>query len=190
MQNDRGKKEAQIRSYDSRVAAIGYETLGERSKEGAGTESWMDMGIGRLLLRWFGGGRKWNSIRVLNIRSIQVGHIEKTGSAVLASLTDVGWIFIEGIVSSQKGNFNEFKIPCHIHIFASVENFELVRASIDRGGFSLLCDGNCSCSSGSVIVKDAKSWAMELDGIFKLFDRFSTERYWRRLIPMSRRCWG
>ncbi|CAL1385844.1 unnamed protein product [Linum trigynum] len=149
MQNDRGKKEAQIRSYDSRVAAIGYETLGERSEEGAGTESWMDMGIGRLLLRWFGGGRKWNAIRVLNIRSIQVGHIEKTGtgSAVLASLTDVGWIVIEGIVASQKGNFNEFKIPCHIHIFASVENFELVRASIDRG-----------CVMGIVVVALGRCW--------------------------------
>ncbi|CAL1352250.1 unnamed protein product [Linum trigynum] len=111
-----------------------------------------------------------NAIRVLNIRSIQVGHIEKTVAAVLAPLIDAGTIVVEGIVASQQSKFNKFKIPCQVHIFASLENFGLVRASIDSGGLSLLGDGYDSRSSGAVIVKDEKSRVRELDEIFKLVD--------------------
>ncbi|KAK4392533.1 chromatin subfamily A member 3-like 1 [Sesamum angolense] len=72
-----------------------------------------------------------NAIKVLNMRSVQVGYLDRSAAAVLSPLIDGRLITIEGIVPKPPGKGNRFKIPCQVHIFARIEEFERVKLAIE-----------------------------------------------------------
>lgn len=53
-----------------------------------------------------------NAIKVFNTKTDQVGHIERTVAAVLASMIDSRLIAVEGIVPNTRSSGNKFRIPC------------------------------------------------------------------------------
>ncbi|KAF8398205.1 hypothetical protein HHK36_017131 [Tetracentron sinense] len=112
-----------------------------------------------------------NAIKVLNTRTIQVGHIERSAAAVLSPLVDSNIITVEGIVPNTPGNRFRYKLPCQIHIFARIDAFPNVKRAISRGGLQLISESDPSFAlSESVIVKEGKSKKelRNLDEIFKL----------------------
>lgn len=114
-----------------------------------------------------------NAIRVLNTRTVQVGHIERSAASVLAPLIDCNMISVEGIVPNSAGRGNKFRIPCQVHVFARVEAFVSVRSAILSGGLHLISDDAPSFSlSEAVVVKDKKNVrdGRSLDEIFKFMD--------------------
>ncbi|KAF3442164.1 hypothetical protein FNV43_RR16080 [Rhamnella rubrinervis] len=114
-----------------------------------------------------------NAIKVLNTRTVQVGHIERSVSAVLAPLIDSNLISVEGIVPNARANWNKFKLPCQIHIFARFEAFYTVKSAISRGGLQLISDLDASFTlSEAVVVKERKAdkGCKNIDEIFKLVD--------------------
>ncbi|KAL8460049.1 hypothetical protein ACS0TY_031821 [Phlomoides rotata] len=128
-----------------------------------------------------------NAIRVLNMMSVQVGHIERSAAAVLSPLLDAGLITIEvgsclrvacvenltGIVPKPMRKGNRFKIPCQVHIFARIEEFERVKSEITRGGMQLISENSSAFTlSEAAAVKEKKSVRKEksVDEIFKLLD--------------------
>lgn len=112
-----------------------------------------------------------NAIKVLNTRTVQVGHIERGVAAVLAPLMDAHLISVEGIVPNTRSSGNKFKVPCQVHIFARQEAFSTVKTEISRGGLMLIADSSVSFAlSEAVVVKEKKGESKSLDEIFKLAD--------------------
>ncbi|MCD7459825.1 hypothetical protein HAX54_042048 [Datura stramonium] len=114
-----------------------------------------------------------NAIKVLNTRSIQVGHIERSASRVLAPLLDAHVITIDGIVPKVARPGNRYKLPCQVHIFARLEAFGIVKSAITNGGLYLIGESNPSFTlSEAEIVKEKRSTpeGRDIDEIFKLLD--------------------
>ncbi|KAK6127194.1 hypothetical protein DH2020_039078 [Rehmannia glutinosa] len=114
-----------------------------------------------------------NAIKVLNMRSVQVGYIERSAAAVLSPLIDGHLVTVEGIVPKPPGKGSRFKIPCQIHIFARAEEFARVKLAIGMGGLDLISENNASFTlSEAMAVKEKKSILVEksVDEIFKLLD--------------------
>lgn len=114
-----------------------------------------------------------NAIKVLNTRSLQVGHIERSVSAVLSPLIDSHKITVEGVVANSRSSGNKFRIPCQIHIFARFEDFDSVKSAISRGGLVLISETDASFAlSEAMVVKEKckKSEFKSVDEIFKLVD--------------------
>lgn len=114
-----------------------------------------------------------NAIKVLNTRTVQVGHIERAAAKVLAPLIDSNLIIVDGIVPNSPRQGVRYKIACQVHIFARIEAFGRVKSAISRGGLHLISENDVSFAlSDSLIVKeqsknkDGKS----VDEIFKLVD--------------------
>ncbi|KAF8115217.1 hypothetical protein N665_0029s0060 [Sinapis alba] len=115
-----------------------------------------------------------NAIRVLNTRSVQVGHIERAVAAVLSPLIDSGKILVEGIVPNTRSTSNKFKIPCQVHIFAKLEETPAVTSAVSRGGLVLISDSDTSFGlSEAVVVKERMGGGEKksVDKIFKLVDK-------------------
>ncbi|KAL2228148.1 UNVERIFIED_CONTAM: chromatin subfamily A member 3-like 1 [Sesamum indicum] len=114
-----------------------------------------------------------NAIKVLNMRSVQVGYLDRSAAAVLSPLIDGRLITIEGIVPKPPGKGNRFKIPCQVHIFARIEDFERVKLAIEIGGLQLISENNASFTlSEAMVVREKKAILAEksVDEIFKLLD--------------------
>ncbi|XP_059277502.1 putative SWI/SNF-related matrix-associated actin-dependent regulator of chromatin subfamily A member 3-like 1 [Lycium ferocissimum] len=114
-----------------------------------------------------------NAIKVLNTREIQVGHIERSASAVLAPLLDDHLISIDGIVPKVARPGNRYKLPCQVHIFARLEAFGIVKSAITNGGLYLIGESNPSFTlSEAEVVKEKRSTpeGRDIDEIFKLLD--------------------
>ncbi|KAF3501090.1 hypothetical protein F2Q69_00045592 [Brassica cretica] len=115
-----------------------------------------------------------NAIRVLNRRSLQVGHIERAVAAVLSPLIDSGKILVEGIVPNTRSTANRFKIPCQVHVFAKLEETADVKSAISRAGLVLVSDSDTAFGlSEAVVVKERMGGGGEkksVDKIFKLVD--------------------
>ncbi|KAK4481770.1 hypothetical protein RD792_012681 [Penstemon davidsonii] len=114
-----------------------------------------------------------NAIKVLNTRSKQVGYIERSAASVLSPLLDDRAIIIEGIVPRVSGRDNIFKVPCQIHIFSRLEEFERVKVAIARGGLQLISESSASFTlSEAVVIKVTRGVVEErsVDEIFKMLD--------------------
>ncbi|KAL6539756.1 hypothetical protein OROHE_011527 [Orobanche hederae] len=114
-----------------------------------------------------------NAIKVLNMRLVQVGYIERSVAAVLSPLIDSRLVTVEGIVPKPPGKGSRFKIPCQIHIFARSEEFTRVKLHIGIGGLQLISESNPSFTlSEAMSVKEKNGTAAEksVDEIFKLLD--------------------
>ncbi|KAL6997704.1 RING-type E3 ubiquitin transferase [Sarracenia purpurea var. burkii] len=114
-----------------------------------------------------------NAIKVLNTRTVQVGHVERSASRVLAPLIDQNLISVEGIVPNTAGRGNRYKIPVQVHIFAHWEAFSRVKSDISRGGLQLIANNDASFTlSDAVVVKEMKSDkdGRSTDDIFTLVD--------------------
>ncbi|KAJ4850145.1 hypothetical protein Tsubulata_000625, partial [Turnera subulata] len=101
-----------------------------------------------------------NAIKVLDTLSVQVGHIERSVAAVLSPLIDSYRVTVEGIVPNS-GAKNKFKISCQVHLFARLEDFEIVRFAILGAGMVLLPPlhsplGSSDAMVTSVPVRKAK----------------------------------
>lgn len=85
------------------------------------------------------------------------------------------------------GKGNRFKIPCQVHIFARIEEFERVKLAIAIGGLQLISENNASFTlSEAMAVKEKKSILGEksVDEIFKLLDlKVSKEGVSKALEP-------
>ncbi|MQL99268.1 hypothetical protein Taro_031986 [Colocasia esculenta] len=79
-----------------------------------------------------------NAIKVLNTRSAQVGHLERSAAAVLAPLLDSHLALLEAIVPKPPRNPNPFRLPCQVHVFARPDAAPAVSAAISRGGLQLI----------------------------------------------------
>lgn len=116
-----------------------------------------------------------NAIKVVNTRTLQVGHIERSVASVLSPLIDAGMIHVEGIVpNSRGGTGNRYRIPCQVHIFAGLDLFDVVKDEISRGGLQLICDNDVSFGlSEAVVVKEKMDvkYVKSVDEIFKLVDK-------------------
>lgn len=115
-----------------------------------------------------------NAIRVLNTRSVQVGHIERVVAAVLSPLIDSHMIVVEGIVPNTRSNSNRYKIPCQIHVFSKLEASSAVKSTISRAGLVLISDSDTSFGlSEAVVVKEqmGNGDKKSVDKIFKLVDQ-------------------
>lgn len=114
-----------------------------------------------------------NAIKVVNTRATQVGHIERSVAAVLAPLIDSCVIFVEGIVPKSHSG-SKFRIPCQVHIFASVNDFPAVEDAITEGGLGLIkvTDAALTLSESMVVLdmRAKKSEVKSVDEIFKLVD--------------------
>lgn len=78
-----------------------------------------------------------------------------------------------GLVPKPQGKGTKFKIPCQVHIFARIEEFERVKLDIAIGGLHLISENNASFTlSQAMAVKEKKSTLVEksVDEIFKLLD--------------------
>ncbi|KAJ8527551.1 hypothetical protein K7X08_015002 [Anisodus acutangulus] len=114
-----------------------------------------------------------NAIKVLNTRSVQVGHIERSASRVLAPLLDAHIITVDGIVPKVARPGNRYKLPCQVHIFARLEAFGIVKSAITNGGLYLIGESNPSFTlSEAEVVKEKRSTPQgrDIDEIFKLLD--------------------
>ncbi|KAI4300913.1 hypothetical protein L6164_034239 [Bauhinia variegata] len=114
-----------------------------------------------------------NAIKVLNTRSDQVGHIERSVAAVLSPLIDINLITIEGIVPNSRAANNRFRLPCQIHIFAAIEAFPTVKDAISYGGLNLISNTDASFALSAAMAVKEKKAPMKLrsvDEIFKLVD--------------------
>lgn len=114
-----------------------------------------------------------NAIKVLNTRTVQVGHIERSAAAALAPLVDSRLITIEGIVPKPPKNPNAFHLPCQIHIFALADAFPAVRAALASAGLLLISSSDPGFSlSESAVVQETKKKKKEsersIDEIFAL----------------------
>ncbi|KAH0972812.1 hypothetical protein GBA52_024968 [Prunus armeniaca] len=119
-----------------------------------------------------------NAIKVLNTRTFQVGHIERTAAAALAPLIDSNLIAVEGIVPNTRAKGNRFKIPCQVHIFARLEDFLSVECAISESGLQLISDSHASFTlSEAVVVKEKKAekGCKSVDEIFKLVDENASQ---------------
>lgn len=110
-----------------------------------------------------------NAIKVLNIKNVQVGNIERSVAAVLAPLVDDNSIKIEGIVPNNKKRGNFYKIPCQIHVFASGLEMDRVYNVIVEGGLQLIrSDQVCGGLSEAAVVKEGVvDDGKRLDEVFK-----------------------
>jgi SWI/SNF-related matrix-associated actin-dependent regulator of chromatin subfamily A3 len=111
-----------------------------------------------------------NAIKVLNTRTVQVGHIERSVAAVLSPLIDSRSIHVEGIVPNTRAAANRYKIPCQIHVFAKAEAFDSVKSAVSRGGLQLISDSDASFTLSEAVVVKEKKKAVDVDEIFKLVD--------------------
>ncbi|KAI3669981.1 hypothetical protein L6452_41527 [Arctium lappa] len=110
-----------------------------------------------------------NAIRVVNSRAIQVGHIEKKVASVLAPLIDYNLVRVEGIVPNTPKDSVHYKLPCHIHVFAKIEDFETVKSAFSRCGLCLISQNDHLFNTSEyVVVKEKKT--SDVNEIFKLVD--------------------
>ncbi|KAF7144524.1 hypothetical protein RHSIM_Rhsim04G0113800 [Rhododendron simsii] len=113
-----------------------------------------------------------NAIKVLNTRTLQVGHIERSVAKVLSPLIDENLISVEGIVPKTPNRGFRFKIPVQVHVFARREVFSVVQSAISLGGLQLISNEEAGFGlSEAVVVKERRSEdGRSLDDIFKLVD--------------------
>ncbi|KAJ4850786.1 hypothetical protein Tsubulata_044674, partial [Turnera subulata] len=110
------------------------------------------MGLVREPLNPFDG----NAIKVLNTLSVQVGHIERSVATVLSPLIDSHRVTIEGIVPNSRAK-NKFRISCQVHLFARLEDFEVVRSAITGAGMVLLPPLHSPLGSSDAMVLRERS---------------------------------
>ncbi|URE38178.1 hypothetical protein MUK42_06738 [Musa troglodytarum] len=80
-----------------------------------------------------------NAIKVLNTRTVQVGHIERAAAAALAPLLDSCLVSVEAIVPKPPSkNRNPYRLPCQVHLFARPDAIPVVRAAVFEGGLQLI----------------------------------------------------
>ncbi|XP_058209462.1 putative SWI/SNF-related matrix-associated actin-dependent regulator of chromatin subfamily A member 3-like 1 [Rhododendron vialii] len=113
-----------------------------------------------------------NAIKVLNTRTLQVGHIEQSVAKVLSPLIDENLISVEGIVPKTPNRGFRYKIPVQVHVFARREAFSFVQSAISLGGLQLISNEEAGFGlSEAVVVKERRSEdGRSLDDIFKLVD--------------------
>lgn len=113
-----------------------------------------------------------NAIKVLNTRTIQVGHIERSAARVFAPLIDQNLISVEGIVPKTPSRGIRYKMPVQVHVFTRREAFSVVQSAISQGGLQLISNEEAGFGlSEAVVVKERRSEdGRSLDDIFKLVD--------------------
>ncbi|KAK0595428.1 hypothetical protein LWI29_006520 [Acer saccharum] len=119
-----------------------------------------------------------NAIKVINRRSLQVGHIEHSVAAVLSPLMDNRTIRVEGIVPNTGRSGNRHKIPIQIHVFARLEMFDTIKSCFSRGELQLISGDDVSFGlSEAMVVKEKKVGKADksLDEIFKSLDDKKTK---------------
>ncbi|PIN25011.1 Helicase-like transcription factor HLTF/DNA helicase RAD5, DEAD-box superfamily [Handroanthus impetiginosus] len=122
-----------------------------------------------------------NAIKVLNRGSVTLGYLEGSvtlgyleysAADVLSPLIDANWITIQGFAKrSWESGFaqsnNEFQVPCKVHVFARLTEFEKVKSAIRRGGLLISECDEYSALSQPVMVKEKNH---DIDEIFTILN--------------------
>lgn len=97
-----------------------------------------------------------NSIKVMNTRSEQVGHIERDVAAVLAPVLDADLAVVEGIVPKPPPSRSAYRLPCQVHIFSFFDSIDVVRKAVADGGLQLYTSSDHGFAlSEAVVVREA-----------------------------------
>nr|KYP43348.1 Putative SWI/SNF-related matrix-associated actin-dependent regulator of chromatin subfamily A member 3-like 1 [Cajanus cajan] len=81
-----------------------------------------------------------NAIQVLNTHSLPVGYIERAAAAALSPLIDAHLVTVEAIVPNARKKSH--RVPCQIHVFARLQNFNAVKHSVTNSGLKLITESN------------------------------------------------
>ncbi|CAJ1915809.1 unnamed protein product [Sphenostylis stenocarpa] len=111
-----------------------------------------------------------NAIQVLNIHAHPVGYIERGVAAVLSPLIDDNLITIEAIVPDAR---KTYRIPCQIHIFARLHDFDAVKVAISRSSLRLITESEAAFTlsdSAAVKATRAETKSKSVDAIFDLLN--------------------
>ncbi|PIA59975.1 hypothetical protein AQUCO_00400688v1 [Aquilegia coerulea] len=116
-----------------------------------------------------------NAIKVLNMRTVQVGHIERASAAVLSPLIDDGLILVEGIVPNTPGGKNRYKLPCQVHIFTKFDSLSNVQRTMSTSGLMFISSSEPLASlSESAVIKEKKD-KKEIRSIDEIFNLVSAD---------------
>ncbi|XP_014491136.2 putative SWI/SNF-related matrix-associated actin-dependent regulator of chromatin subfamily A member 3-like 1 [Vigna radiata var. radiata] len=111
-----------------------------------------------------------NAIKVTNIHGDHVGYIERAVAAVLTPLIDNELITVAAIVPDAR---KTYRILCQIHIFARLQDFEVVKCALSRCPCRLINESEAAFTlSDSAAVKATKAVknTMTVDAIFSLMN--------------------
>ncbi|QCD97072.1 DNA repair protein RAD16 [Vigna unguiculata] len=109
-----------------------------------------------------------NAIKVSNIHGDPVGYIERAVAAVLTPLIDDELITVAAIVPDAR---KTYRILCQIHIFARLQDFDVVKCAVSRGPCRFITESEAAFTlSDSAAVKATKAQKrfMTVDAIFNL----------------------
>ncbi|XP_020238663.1 putative SWI/SNF-related matrix-associated actin-dependent regulator of chromatin subfamily A member 3-like 1 [Cajanus cajan] len=124
-----------------------------------------------------------NAIQVLNTHSLPVGYIERAAAAALSPLIDAHLVTVEAIVPNARKKSH--RVPCQIHVFARLQNFNAVKHSVTNSGLKLITESNPAFTlSDAVAVKETKAQneSMSVDTVFNLVDRSLADSTYNRVI--------
>lgn len=113
-----------------------------------------------------------NAIKVLNMRGLQVGYIERSVAGALAPLVDQGLILIEAIVPNGRGLNNAYKMPCQIYVFSQRELMGVTLEVLTENGLSVITTADQefmttqSVAAKEKIQEEPQKKARDLDEIF------------------------
>nr|ATG70978.1 DNA/RNA helicase protein [Cupressus sempervirens] len=113
-----------------------------------------------------------NAIKVLNMRGLQVGHIERSVAAALAPLVDQGLILIEAIVPNGRGLNNAYKMPCQIYVFSQRELMGVTLEVLTENGLNVITTADQefmttqSVAAKEKIQEEPQKKSRDLDEIF------------------------
>nr|ATG70983.1 DNA/RNA helicase protein [Juniperus flaccida] len=113
-----------------------------------------------------------NAIKVLNMRGLQVGYIERSVAGALAPLVDQGLILIEAIVPNGRGLNNAYKMPCQIYVFSQRELMGVTLEVLTENGLNVITTADQefmttqSVAAKEKIQEEPQKKARDLDEIF------------------------
>nr|ATG70976.1 DNA/RNA helicase protein [Callitropsis funebris] len=113
-----------------------------------------------------------NAIKVLNMRGLQVGHIERSVAAALAPLVDQGLILIEAIVPNGRGLNNAYKMSCQIYVFSQRELMGVTLEVLTENGLNVITTADQefmttqSVAAKEKIQEEPQKKSRDLDEIF------------------------
>nr|ATG70975.1 DNA/RNA helicase protein [Cupressus duclouxiana] len=113
-----------------------------------------------------------NAIKVLNMRGLQVGHIERSVAAALVPLVDQGLILIEAIVPNGRGLNNAYKMPCQIYVFSQRELMGVTLEVLTENGLNVITTADQefmttqSVAAKEKIQEEPQKKSRDLDEIF------------------------
>ncbi|KAA8532266.1 hypothetical protein F0562_032299 [Nyssa sinensis] len=101
-----------------------------------------------------------DTCKIMGVEVVEskLAHVLVDMRNLMAMVMDGNFITVEAIVPNTRGRGKRFKIPCQVHILASIETFTMVKLAIPVGGLHLISDIDASLTlSRAGVVKEKKN---------------------------------